>query len=260
MRERKMIQSIERAVALLEIIAREGGSARLQFIAEKAAIRCTTAHNILATLEVLGYVRRGIGDVRYHLGDRILNLARIVGDDNALRQRMRPTLEAIANKVSETVYLAVPSGDEVYYLDAIESPQSLKVGSPIGQRERLEGSAIGLVFLAFMPGLRLRVLATRSEALGPCICEEIDSVAQRGYGLDIDSHQPGQSCVAIPFYEGGQVRASFGLSGPSSRLNRETLAGLAWVMMQEVSLIKRVKDRRTVRRPLAASEDNDHGG
>lgn len=239
---RKTIQSIERAAALLEIIAREGGSARLQYIAEKASIRSTTAHNILATLESLGYVRRGIGDVKYHLGDRVLNLARIIGDDNSLRTRLRPTLENIANKVSETVYLAVPSGDEVYYLDAIRSPQALKVGSPVGKRERLEGSAIGLVFLAFMPGLRNRVMATRADALGPCICDEIESVVKRGYGLDIDSHQPGQSCVAVPFYENGQVRASFGLSGPSSRLSREVLAGLAWTMMQEVSLIKRVKE------------------
>jgi IclR family transcriptional regulator, acetate operon repressor len=243
MRQRKTIQSIERATALLEIIAREGGSARLQFIAEKAGIRCTTAHNILATLEALGYVRRSIGDVRYHLGDRILNLARIIGDDNTLRKRLRPTLEAIARKASETVYLAVPSGDEVYYLDAIESPQSLKVCSPIGRREQLEGSAIGLVFLAFIPGLRKRVLATRSEALGPGICDEIESVARRGYGLDIDGYQQGQSCVAVPFYEGGQVRASFGLSGPSSRLNRDTLVNLAWTMTQEVTLIRRAKDR-----------------
>lgn len=241
-RERRTIQSIERAAALLEIIAHEGGSARLQFIASKARIRATTAHNILATLELLGYVRRGVGDTRYHLGDRILNLARIMGDDNTLRAQLRPTLESLALKTSETVYLAVPSGDEVYYLDCIESSQSLKVGNMTGQRERLEGSAIGLVFLAFIPGLRKRVLATRSEALGPCIEEEIASVRQRGFGIDVDGHQNGLSCVAVPFYESGHLRASLGLSGPSSRLNREALIDLAWTLSGEVAKRSRERD------------------
>jgi IclR family acetate operon transcriptional repressor len=238
MRDRKMIQSIERAVTLLEILAQEGGSARLQSIAEKASIRCTTAHNILATLEALGYVRRSVGDARYYLGDRILNVARIAGNDAALQKRLRPALEAIANKASETVYLAVISGDEVYYLDAIESHLSPMIGNPIGKRERLDKTASGLVFLAFIPSLRKRVLSARGETFDPRIRDEIESAVQRGYGLDVNGHRPGQSCVAVPYYEAGQVRATVGLSGPSSRLNREVLSNLAWSMMKEVSPIK----------------------
>lgn len=236
---RKLIQSIDRAVALLEFIAREGGSAKLQSISDQAGIRATTAHNILATLEALGYVKRNVGDVRYHLGERILNLARIAGDDNSLRARLRPVLETIAAKASETTYLAVPSGDEVYYLDAIECAHDLKVGSPVGKREALEGTAIGLVFLAFMPGLRKRVLSTRSEALGPSICEQIDRVSRLGYAVDVESYRPGMNCVAVPFWERGEVRACFGISGPSSRLARDELATKAWMMMHIVTRFAR---------------------
>ena len=147
----RLIQSIERAVAILEILAREGGAASLKHIAERTGLGKTTAHNILKTLDELGYVRRRVGDTRYHLGGRILNLARIAGDDSALRIRLRPALEAIAGKTGETVYLAAPSGDETYYLDTIESGQTLRTTCRVGERERLEGSAIGLGFLAFMP-------------------------------------------------------------------------------------------------------------
>ncbi|WP_244490682.1 helix-turn-helix domain-containing protein [Aureimonas frigidaquae] len=103
------IQSITRAVAILEIIAREGGAASLKEIADRTGLGKTTAHNILRTLGELGYVRRRVGDTRYHLGGRILNLSRMAGDDSALRNRLRPALEAIAHKSGETVYLAVPS-------------------------------------------------------------------------------------------------------------------------------------------------------
>jgi IclR family acetate operon transcriptional repressor len=235
MSEARLIQSIERAAAILEIIAQEGGAARLQHIAGQAKLGKTTAHNLLKTLDELGYVRRRAGDTRYHLGGRILNLARIAGDDGALRSRLRPALEALARRTGEMVYLAVPSGDEVYYLDAIESSHAVKAGAcPIGVREPLEGSAVGLVFLAFMPGLGKRVLASRADALGPQILSEIKTVATRGFALDLENFQPGLHCVAIPWREGGEVRASVGLSGPSARLSPQALTDMAWMMMKEV--------------------------
>jgi IclR family transcriptional regulator, acetate operon repressor len=235
MSEVRLIQSIERAAAILEIIAQEGGAARLQHIAEQAKLGKTTAHNLLKTLDELGYVHRRAGDTRYHLGGRILNLARIAGDDGALRSRLRPALEALARRTGEMVYLAVPSGDEVCYLDAIESSHALKAGAcPVGIREPLEGSAVGLVFLAFMPGLGKRVLASRADALGPQILSEIKTVATCGFALDLENSKPGLHCVAIPWREGGEVRASVGLSGPSARLSPQALTDMAWMMMKEV--------------------------
>ena len=50
----KLIQSIERSAAILEIIAQEGGSARLQQISGISGIGKTTVHNILQTLDHLG--------------------------------------------------------------------------------------------------------------------------------------------------------------------------------------------------------------
>ncbi|WP_199554068.1 IclR family transcriptional regulator [Sandaracinobacteroides hominis] len=234
----RLIQSIERAVAILEIIAREGGAASLKHIAERASLGKTTAHNILKTLDELGYVRRRVGDTRYHLGGRILNLARIAGDDGALRTRLRPVLEAIALKTGETVYLGVPSGDETWYLDAIESDQMLKTACPVEIREPLEGSAVGLVFLAFMPGLGKRVLETRADALGPDIQTQIEMVERVGFALDLETYQPGLHCVAVPWREGGEVRAAIGLSGPSTRLPREKLTDIAWMMMKEAEKVQ----------------------
>ena len=228
----RLIQSVERAVAILERLAREGGAASLKHIAERTGLGKTTAHNILKTLDELGYVRRRVGDTRYHLGGRILNLARIAGDDSALRIRLRPALEAIAGKTGETVYLAAPSGDETYYLDTIESGQILRTTCRVGERERLEGSAIGLVFLAFMPGLGKRVLATRADALGPDIRSEIDKVERVGFALDLQTYQPGLHCVAVPWRDGGEVRAAIGLSGPSSRLPLDQLTDIAWMMKE----------------------------
>ncbi|OAG77501.1 transcriptional regulator, IclR family [Acetobacter malorum] len=229
----KLIQSIERSAAILEIIAQEGGSARLQQIASISGIGKTTVHNILQTLDHLGYVQRRTGDMRYHLGGRILNLARITGDDNALRARLRPALDAIAEESGATVWLAVPSGDEAAYLDIINLPDPDLMRS-IPSREKLEGSAVGLVFLAFVPGLGKRVLTTRANALNSDILAQIETVRIKGFALDLQGYHPGVNGVAIPWRDNGEVRASVCLTGPASKLPPHRLSRLAWMMMKHV--------------------------
>ncbi|MGO2959400.1 MAG: IclR family transcriptional regulator [Acetobacter sp.] len=141
----KLIQSVERSAMILEIIAQAGGGARLQAIAAASGLGKTTVHNILQTLLRLGYVQRRTGDMRYHLGGRILNLARMVGDDQAIRTYLRPALEDIARASQATVWLGVPSGDEATYLDVINMREPDRVEPALYRREPLEGSAVGLV-------------------------------------------------------------------------------------------------------------------
>jgi IclR family acetate operon transcriptional repressor len=230
-----MVQSIARATEILDSIAHAGGAAHLNDIAAASGLKTTTTHNILKTLQEVGYVRRRAGDTRYHLGDRILNLARVAGDDDALRQHLRPALEVMAARTTETVFLAVPSGDEVYFLDAIESTRALRATSQRGHREPMAGSAIGLLFLAFAPALRKRMFDAHADRIGSGIESEIDAIAERGYALDHENWMPGLNCVAIPWSYEGEVRAGFGLAGPSTRLTATKLNEMAKLMLQVTS-------------------------
>ena len=231
----KLIQSIERSAAILEIIAQQGGGARLQQIASISGIGKTTVHNILRTLEHLGYIQRRAGDMRYHLGGRILNLARIAGDDNMLRARLRPVLEAVAHNSGGTAWLAVPSGDQATYLDIVD-PNGLCPAQPaMPWRENLEGSAVGWVFLACVPGLGKRVLATRANALDVDVLGRIENVRVKGYALDIEAYRPGLNGVAIPWRENGEVKASLCLTGPSADFPQHRLIRLAWMMMRSLA-------------------------
>ncbi|UMM08298.1 IclR family transcriptional regulator [Gluconobacter frateurii] len=230
----KLVQSIERSAALLEIIAQEGGGARLRDLAAISGLGKTTAHNILQTLEYLGYVHRRSGDMRYHLGGRILNLARIMGDDHLLRDKVRPILEAIARDSKATVYLGVPSGDETAYLDIVDLEDPNIAASRLRNREKLEGSAVGLVFLAFVPGLGKRVLTTRANALNENTLTDIENVRIKGYALDLEAYHPGVNAVAIPLRESGEVRASIAVAGPAADFPRHRLIRLAWIMMKHV--------------------------
>ncbi|GBQ29836.1 putative transcriptional regulator [Gluconacetobacter sacchari DSM 12717] len=226
-----MIQSVERAAAILEIIAQEGGRAHLRTIHERMGIGKTTVHNILKTLDRLGYVQRVPGDMRYRLGSRILNIARMAGNDAMLRDRVRPVLEAVARACDATVLLAVPSGDEVTYLDMIEAPAWSLHGVGFGQREKLEGSALGLVFLAFFPGVEKRMAFARHRPLSAAFVSRIEQVRAKGYALDLEACRPGWNCVAVPWRDGGLMQAGISVTGPADRLPRRRLIDLSWTLM-----------------------------
>lgn len=227
-----MIQSIERALLILEIIAREGGAAKLKHISEKAKLTKSTTHNILKTFASLGYVKRGICDTQYYLGAGIQNISRATGDDNALKGLLRPTLHRIAEKSKETVYLAVLNGDEVCCLDAVETTQMRT--RPIGEREPVSRSAVGQIFLAFVPGLFERLKADPNESITKEIQEQVAKVANMGFSVALETIHPGMNCVAVPWRQRGEVRAAIGLSGPSARLSNKALISHALMMIREV--------------------------
>ena len=82
------------------------------------------------------------------------------------------------------------------------------------------------------------MLATRADALGPDILSKIEAVEKVGFALDLETYQPGLHCVAVPWREGGEVRAAIGLSGPSARLPRHQPTDIAWMMMKEADKVR----------------------
>lgn len=228
----KTVKSVEKAMAILEFLAQEGGKAHLNHIAHKMGMGKSSAHNIISTLVDLGYIQRKSGSTAYFLGSRVMNLSRVAGDDQRLKEYFEPILKVISNRWKETVYLAVPAGDGIKYLDQIFSLYTDEAPYPEGSRETLERSAIGLIFLAMMPGVFERVQKTRQKPLGDDVQALLADIRHKGYALDCGQYKKGLNCVAIPAYYYGEVRACISMSGSAKRLSRAKLSELAWKMMQ----------------------------
>lgn len=226
------IQSVERAMALLETIAAAGGEARLVDLAARLGLHKSTLHGLLNTLSEMGYVaRRG---TRYALGLRLREIAQPLADaDSALRMTFTPALRALAERSGETCYLAVPCGTREYlYIDAVEGAGSLRVASPRGRREGLVTSAIGKIFLAHDPDLVRRL--RRSGAMPASLENEIKAIADRGYALDLEEAEAGLNCLALPLRQRGLVVAALGVAGPARRLSQPMLVRMATAAMQEM--------------------------
>ncbi len=218
-----MIQSVQRAFELLEGVAAGGDGARLSELADAAGLNRSTAHNLLASLEALGYVEQAGKGTPYRLTSRLARLVRpAVEAEQALRLRMRPILERVTQQTGETSYLAFVSGEEYLCVEAVQSGEPLRLTVSPGEREPLLGTAIGHALLAADPDLAAR-LSTAEFARWSDNEARISDARRDGYALDLEQFHLGVACVAVSIGS----NAAIGVAGPSSRLPEPRLADIA---------------------------------
>ncbi|MEU2970134.1 IclR family transcriptional regulator [Streptomyces ardesiacus] len=227
-----MIQSVQRAFQLLETIAAAPRGARLSDIADAAGLNRSTTHNLLATLQELGYVTQPTRGGVYTLTDRFAEIARrSTVTDDLLRERLRPVLEAITQSTGETCYLAVPAGDQYVYLDAVEGRAPLRLTIPIGGREPLLGTAIGHALLSLRSDLCQR-LAAEEPAAWEKAADSVEQARVDGYALDLADFHADIACTAVPVLDDGRARAAVAVAGPITRLPESRLRKIAALLRQ----------------------------
>ncbi len=198
MADKKLIQSVERALDILEFLANNGNNCRLQEISTGLNLNKSTVHSLVSTLEHRGYIVQDAYSPKYSLGLNCMGLGITYRRDFFARDRMNSLLAKLSEAVGETCYFAVRIGEQYFYLDAIASDKSIKADPKIGQFEKLSNnSAISKVFLN----------------------ENKESINQIKYEIDFEQEEAGMTSMAIPFRKNGSLRGVIAISGPSSRLS-----------------------------------------
>lgn len=228
--ESRKIQSVERAMNLLEIIAEQGGDTRLVDLARRSALHKSTIYGLLNTLASMGYITRN--GTRYSLGLRLRTIAQTLIDaDQEVKSFFAPLLQYAAEISGEVCYLAVPCGTREYlYLDAIDANGPLPVFSARGRREGMTTSAIGKVLLADKAEI-IRSLR-RADGMSAELEKELQAIIRQGYAVDLEEAECGLHCLALPLRQHGKIVAALGISGPSQRLSAERINHLVTQLMR----------------------------
>ncbi|WP_209324627.1 IclR family transcriptional regulator [Brevibacterium renqingii] len=144
------IQSVERAIALMEAIASgpEQGSTVAE-AADACGINRATAWRLLATLEHSHYVEKDPFTNRYTIGFAVNRLARSAGIDRLIN-RCHPILTRLSQETGETASLAVPRELGLTYVDEVVPP-SLMTVRWIGRKVSLHATSAGKAMLAWLP-------------------------------------------------------------------------------------------------------------
>ena len=236
------VQSIERALSLLEALEDSRGEVGIGELSKRVGLHVSTAHRILATLVARGYARQSPETGRYALGAKALHLAESYLGQMDLRRVVRPVLERLSQKTGETANLVILDRREALYLDKVESPQSLRIFSRIGRRAPLHCTAVGKILLAFRPKAQvdallgrgpLERLARHTITSATQVRRELEKVRDQGFALDREECEEGACCIAVPIRNAqGDVEAALGISAPTTRLTPRRMEEFVPIMLR----------------------------
>lgn len=219
------VQSVDRAVTILEIIARTG-LAGVTDIASEIGVHKSTASRIVSTLEARGLVEQDHSRGKYRLGLGILRLAGATTARLDIVQESRPIAKRLAEQTGETINIAVLSDGSALYLDQVSGTASVQSHNWVGQRIPLHATSNGKVLLSGLSedgirttlGRRLQSFTPQTVTSAPQLLSEIAQVRTRGFSIVIDELEVGLTAVSTPIHNAhGDVIASLSASGPSFR-------------------------------------------
>ncbi|MGV9454410.1 IclR family transcriptional regulator [Streptomyces sp. NPDC003635] len=220
------VQSIERAAAILRLLA--GGSRRLGLgeVASSLGLAKGTAHGILRTLQHVDFVEQDPATGKYQLGGALLHLGTSYLDVNELRSRSLNWADALAGRSGETVRLGTPLEGRVLVIHHVFRPDDTLQTLDVGALLPLHASSLGKVLLAFGTAPVDPLLETELEAytrhtlvLPDDLNRALDEIRDLGWGAEVQEMSMGEAGVAAPIRgQGGLVVGAIGVSGPVERI------------------------------------------
>ncbi|GAB6081799.1 IclR family transcriptional regulator [Desulfuromonas carbonis] len=219
-KETYCIHSVENALALLEALCEEGEEVSLSGLSDRLGMTKASLFRLLATFENRGYVEREPGSRKYRLGMAAYEIGQKFLSHMGLLRKARPVMEQLAREFNEAIYLVVRRGDEVLFLDMVDSTQQVKIVPLVGRRFPIETTAAGKIFLAFdLDGAGLKSTPPK-KATKPVISrEDANQVRQTGFCIDQSCIGDGTTCIAAALFSGpGEVAGVLALVGPEFRM------------------------------------------
>jgi DNA-binding IclR family transcriptional regulator len=229
------VQSVDRAITVLEVLARTGGSTVTE-VAAQLGVHKSTASRLLSALESRGLVHHPSDGSPYQLGFGILRLAHAIPGRLSVVTEAHDGIRDLARAHYETVNLAVLREGQAVNVDQEMGPSSISTHDWIGSLSPLHATSSGKVLLAGLPSeeradlLRahgLPALTGRTITSRKQLERQLIDVAARGYATVCEEFEIGLNSVAVPVRDHlGTVIASISISGPAFRFTQEKMAAL----------------------------------
>lgn len=235
--EKKIIQSIDRALQVLELFSLEKPEWGVTEISKALNVYKSNVHNILTTLFEKGFVIKDSKTDKYKLGIKFFELGSIVIKNMDLRKMAHPYIEELSKEFNETVHLGVLDKGRVVSIEREESDKSLCSHIEIGKRTPLHCTAVGKAIMAYLSEDEINLII-REKGLEKFtentittkkdLEKEFIKIQKQGYSVDNMEHEEGVRCVASPIRDyTGKVIASMSVSGPAFRINENNISNIA---------------------------------
>lgn len=234
-------QTLVKAFDLLEILSDDGINPTAPLLARKLQISSNKLFHILETLEMRGIVAHEESTCSYRLGLNAVGMAQHILKSTSILRLAQPTLENLARKHDEAVYITVMSNDEVVFLDMVDSFQQVKAVPFVGRRFPIFSNAAGKVIKAMSSSEDLGKLRKTSAAKSGInniqqLESELADIRRSGVAIDKNCLADGVCSVAVAIKDyAGMVVGALTLLAPTFRMLQERLEKEIIPSMLEVS-------------------------
>lgn len=239
----KTIQSIDRAVMILNYIAKNNNDVRLIDISNDLNLNKSTLHGIISTLEAWEYISQNQVTNRYSLGSKVFHLGKVYEDNLSIKSIANGYIQQLVLKFNETVHLGILSNSKVLYIDKVECTHPLRMTSRVGMEDPLHVTASGKVLLAnisetsrenILNNISLMKFTNFSLTDKNKLIEELKVIKKQGFAIDLEELTPGINCIATPILgNNNEVLACISLVMPTARFDKDTFNH----MKEELKLI-----------------------
>jgi len=241
----RLTNSLERALAILELIAHKSGGLTNAEISARFKMATSTSSYILKRLEREGYLRRDPENGRYEMGLKIVALSHGALRDMGLRRIAEPILHRLSSETKTSALIGVLERGRVMIVDKVEKPDLARIDIDIGVRYPAHSTALGKVLLAHLPEPQLlnlfdyyglpktspKTIDSRSRLL-----EELRMVHKQGYAVSDGELFLGIRAVASPIFDGsGEVSAAVSVTGVTVSVEEETVINTVKAAAREIS-------------------------
>ena len=234
------VQSVERAMALLEVLGEDEEGYRLTDLATRTGLSPSTVHRLLTTLEKRRFVQFDQSDSMWHVGRQAFAVGSAFVRQRNFVAPALPFLRKLRDQTRETANLGIVDDGEMVVLTQIESREIMRAITRVGGRAPMVTSGMGKAILATyapadvaalvgrngMPKLTPQSLTRASE-----LREELDTIRRQGYSVDDEEFVTGLRCVAAVVYNNqAEALCAISVSGLAARLTPDRVAGLGQLL------------------------------
>lgn len=215
------VQSVERAAAILQVLAVEATPTSLGQLAAALGLAKGTTHGLVQTLREVGFVDQDPATGGYVVGAGLMELGSRNRDWHEVRSRAMNWTDSLAAHTGQAAYVAVLDSGAALIAHHVLRPDASVQRPETGSSLPLHASALGKVLLAHDPRAVRAVQAGELDSFTyrtvtdrPRLLRELADVRDLGWAASVEERLPGEASLAAPVRDqGGYVIAAVGIQG-----------------------------------------------
>ena len=246
MKSSRPTNSLERALAMIELIAYKSGGLSNAEISGRMGIATSTASYILNRLERSGFLQRHAESGRYEIGIKVVALAHAPLRDMGLRRTAEPVLRRLASQTDASGFIGVLERGHVMIVDKVEKPDLAVIDMDIGVRYPVHSTALGKTLLAYLPENRARMIFDRMPFVKSSpktidskarLMDDLKRVKKQGYAISDGELFMGIRAIAAPIFGANEeIRAALSATGFSVSVDDKRMITSVQAAAHEISM------------------------